>query len=395
MSAIRCPGLINPARRLTDDRMCFFQCLMRLGVIAWTSLILLLAPGVAQALLPAANTGNLYVSMWISNEIAVFKPDGSAMGRFTVEGLRGPRGIAFNPNNGEIWVAAEFSNAVYVFDAEHRLLRTVTHPDFDEPVGVTFITSTAAGSSELEVVISNSNGNELMVFSPAGQLLRRFTDETLNDPNCSAVMSDGTLFVANRLGGSTGASGSVARFNADDQFQFDFTADGIGSLMAVARNPRQADMDEDDTLWISSGGGSLGIHEFDQSGNLLQSVLPADIDDARPIVPQGLSVDEAGQLYVVSFTGEVLVFDSDTLFLRRFDTGTGTPRSSAFAICPMNCSDEGAGGTPLSSSSGSGWAGWILITLLAGFGAHRRAIQTVVSHPVSFAEKRQHSDVIG
>jgi len=56
------------------------------------SLLILTVPNAAMALLPFQNTGNLYVSMWTSDEIAVFSPDGTPLERFTADGLDGPRG---------------------------------------------------------------------------------------------------------------------------------------------------------------------------------------------------------------------------------------------------------------------------------------------------------------
>jgi DNA-binding beta-propeller fold protein YncE len=308
----------------TNKALSYVQVLAAVGLLSFS--------GGASALLPFAKTGNLYVSMWTSDEIAVFTPDGTPVERFTASGLDGPRGIAFNPANGEIWIAGEFSNAIYIFDHQHQFLRTLEHEDFNEPVGVTFRTVDADAADAL-VYISNSNGNEIMVFNQAGELQRRFSGPDLSDPNCSAFMADGSLFVSNRLGGSGGVVGSVSSFDAQESFLFDFTTTGIASLMAVARDPNMSEMNEDDTLWVTSGGGDTGIYEFDQSGNLLNTLLPADIGDGRSITPQGIAFDSNGDFYVVSFLNEVLKFDSDGNFISRFPTGDGTSRSTAFQGC--------------------------------------------------------------
>lgn len=304
------------------------------GFVFWfVSLCIHVFPGHAAALLPFENTGNLYVSMWSSDDIAVFTPDGAPQVRFSADGLDGPRGIAFNPANGDIWVASEFGNAIFIFDSEHRFLRTLDHPDFDEPVGVTFESEPGVAASDQSVYVSNSNGNEIMVFDQSGNLQRRFSGTALLDPNCSAFMPDGTLFVANRLGGTFGTSGAVSVFDNSDTFTFDFTTDGIASLMAVARDPNSLSIDSDDSLWITSGAGDNGIYQFDSSGNLLTSLVPADIGDGRSIIPQGIAFDGDGSFYVVSFLGEVLKFDRDGNFLTRFPTGEGTSRSTAFQGC--------------------------------------------------------------
>lgn len=301
------------------------------------TLTLLMLSGTASALLPFERTGNLYVSMWSANEIAVFTPEGTPVERFSAGGLQGPRGIAFNPANGEIWIAGEFSNAIHIFDHQHQLLRTLEHEDFDEPVGVTF---SGPGQTEQLVYISNSNGNEIMVFDSSGELQRRFTGPDLLDPNCSALWPDGSLLVANRLGGSNGAIGAVSRFDSADRFLNDFTTTGIASLMAVARDPKSTAMTEDDTLWVTSGAGDTGIYEFDLDGNVLNTLLPAAIGDGRNIVPQGIAFDGNGDFYVVSFLNEVLKFDANGEFLTRFSTGSGTSRSTAFQGCRADISER-------------------------------------------------------
>ncbi len=339
--------------------------------------VLFSVTGTAKALLPFSSTGNLYVSMWTADEIAVFTPDGTPVERFSADGLDGPRGIAFNPVNGEIWVAGEFSNAIYIFDHKHQFLRTLEHPDFNEPVGITFATEDDVAAENQHVYISNSNQNELMVFEQQGELLRRFTEPSMRDPNCSAFMEDGSLFVANRLGGSMGSVGAVTKFDSNNDLSFDFTTGGIQSLMAVARDPNSMPSDIDDTIWVTSGGGDSGIYEFDQSGNLLKSLLPADIDDGRAVVPQGIALDDNGDIFVISYHNEVIKFDTDGNFLMRFPTGDGVSRSTAFQACqtgtgsdtciPLGVDMVGTGneGSDVSLNSGGGGGSTYLLSLLS------------------------------
>ncbi|MFK7862086.1 MAG: hypothetical protein AB8B64_24985 [Granulosicoccus sp.] len=344
---------------------------------------LILFSGQAFALLPAQKTGNLYVSMWATDDIAVFTPDGLLIDRFTTDGLDGPRGIAFNPANGEIWVAGEFSNAIHVFDHTHQFLRKIDHPDFDEPVGITFAMAEGVGNVDPLIFISNSNRNEIMVFDQTGTMQRRFTNDLLKDPNCTAFLADGSLLVANRLGGSTGSSGSVSKFDGGENFSFDFTAEGISSLMAVALDPNATSDRSDDTVWVTSGAGDNGIYEFDQSGNILTTMLPDDIDDGRPIVPQGIAFDDSGDFVVISNLNEVIKFDGDGNFLMRFPTGEGTARSTAYQSCQPdesggnNCLPLGVtqialdSNTETAGSSGSGRIHLSLLSILVLLAARR------------------------
>jgi len=252
----------------------------------------------------------------------------------------------FNPANGEIWIAGEFSNAIYIFNHQHQFIRTLEHPEFNEPVGISFKNTTGAALIDQSVYVSNSNGNEIMVFSQNGDLQKQFTGLALQDPNCSAFMQDDSLFVANRLGGTMGRSGAVSKFDLNDDYLFDFTTSGIASLMALARDPNAMSSGIDDTLWATSGGGDTGIYEFDQNGNLLTTLLPTDIDDGSAIIPQGIAFDGNGDFIVVSYLNEVIKFDSDGNYLMRFPTGSGTARSTAFQGCRTDV-DTSQGCVPL------------------------------------------------
>lgn len=313
----------------------------------------LLAAGPASALLPFKNDGNLYVAMWTANKYNIFTKDGELRGSITAPGLDGPRGVAFNPHNGDIWVAGEHSNTYHIFDRWHRLKKTITHPDFLEPLAATFQMRPGVKDEDQEVYISNSGnaaidlnkGNNIMVFDQAGNFLRSFTRDGLVDPNCTATFPDGSLYVSNRLGSVNddgvvdGILGRIDKFDANDNFLFSFTTPGIFSLMAVARDPNGPGR-HDDTIWVTSGGGDRGIYEFDQNGNLLKSILPADLEalgvpNAR-VVPQGIAFDDEGNMSVASNGNLVLQFDGDGNLRNWYETGDGTARSIGFQYLPKN-----------------------------------------------------------
>ena len=309
--------------------------------------------GNAVAQLPFENDGNLYVAMYNSDTYNIFTKGGELVGTLTTPGLNGPRGLAFNPANGDIWVTGEFSNTVYVFDNEHRLRWTLTHPEFNQPVGVSFKMTQGVNAEDQEVYISNSGtgagstGNNIMVFDQQGNFLRSFTRNGLVDPNCTAFFPDGSFFVSNRLGrvngngASDGILGRVDKFDANDEFLFSFNAPGMASVMAVARDPNGPGA-LDDTVWVTSGGGARGIYEFDQAGNLLQTILPAELPSvgvpATSMVPQGIAFDDNGNMTVVSWTGGVYQFDGDGNFQNAYDPDPairsvpGKSRSMAFAF---------------------------------------------------------------
>ena len=305
------------------------------------------------AQLPFENDGNLYVAMYNSDAYNIFTKSGEPVGTLATPGLNGPRGLGFNPANGDIWVTGELSNTVYVFDDEHRLLRSLTHPDFNQPVGVSFKMTQGVNAEDQEVYISNSGtgagstGNNIMVFDQQGNFLRSFTRNGLVDPNCTAFFPDGSFYVSNRLGsvndngGSDGILGRVDKFDANDEFLFSFNAPGMASVMAVARDPNGPG-DMDDTVWVTSGGGVRGIYEFDQNGNLLKTILPAELPNfgvsGTSMVPQGIAFDDNGNMTVVSWTGGVYQFDGNGNLQNSYDpdptipSAPGKSRSMAFAF---------------------------------------------------------------
>ena len=317
----------------------------------FTLSLLLLLSSSAFALLPYANTGNLYISMWTSDEIAVYSVTGEELERFSTPGLDGPRGVAFDPTNGDIWVAGEHSNAIYIFDSTHTFIKSIEHPDFNEPVSITFSGYTPDNNTELEVLISNSNAQSIMVFSHAGEFKRAFTDTLFNDPNCSALMADGSLYIANRLGGSSGR-GALDKFGNDETLLFSTYEAGMASLMAVARD-RNGDGNDDDTLWVTSGAGDRAIYEYDQNGNLLKTITSADINGGDAITPQGIAFDDNGDFYVVSYGSAVYKFNGNGDYLTKFPVGAGTARSIALRACQGSNSTAGCEPLGLAAAASS------------------------------------------
>ena len=335
-------GPMNIQQMIIRSLLCVL-CLLGLTPLA----------GNVLAELPFENDGDLYVAMYNSDAYNIFTKGGELVGTLTTPGLNGPRGLAFNPVNGDIWVTGEFSNTVYVFDSAHNLRWTLTHPEFNQPVGVSFKMTQGVNAEDQEVYISNSGtgagstGNNIMVFDQQGNFLRSFTRSGLVDPNCTAFFPDGSFYVSNRLGRvndngvSDGFFGRVDKFDANDEFLFSFNAPGMSSVMAVARDPNGPGA-LDDTVWVTSGGGARGIYEFDQAGNLLKTILPADLPNfgvpGASIVPQGIAFDDNGNMTVISWTGGVYQFDGAGNLQNSYDpdptipSRAGKSRSMAFAF---------------------------------------------------------------
>ncbi|MEM9410804.1 MAG: hypothetical protein AAGA30_06800, partial [Planctomycetota bacterium] len=239
----------------------------------------------------------------------------------------------------------------YIFDRNRQFQWSFTDPDFSQPVGVSFKMTPGTPAEDQEVYISNSGsgacsiGNNILVFDKLGNFIRSFTRNGLVDPNCTAFFPDGSFYVSNRLGtvddagNSDGIFGRVDKFDQNDNFLFSFNVPGMGSVMAVARDPNGPG-DLDDTVWVTSGSGARGIYEFGQDGTLLTTILPSQLDDfgvpGSDMVPQGIAFDDNGNMTVVSWVGDVYQFDGDGQLLNSYDadpsipTAAGKSRSMAF-----------------------------------------------------------------
>ena len=78
-------------------------------------LFILSGIGTAQTLLPPLRTGKFYVSSYSADSIAVYDSSGKYIHSFSAEGLDGPRGIVFAPNN-KVYIASQLTDEIYIFE---------------------------------------------------------------------------------------------------------------------------------------------------------------------------------------------------------------------------------------------------------------------------------------
>jgi len=97
--------------------------------------------GTAQTLLPPARTGNFFVSSYNADSVAVYDSSGNYLHHFGAEGLNGPRGVVFAPNN-KVYIASQLSDEIYVFDRNEQYLTQFSDEELDGPTGMAVIDST-------------------------------------------------------------------------------------------------------------------------------------------------------------------------------------------------------------------------------------------------------------
>lgn len=79
------------------------------------------------AILPPEQTGNFNVGDFLNHRMVVYDSAGNYMHDFTAPGLSGPRGIVIRAD-GTTYVASQFTDEVFVFDAQGRFQTKFTVP---------------------------------------------------------------------------------------------------------------------------------------------------------------------------------------------------------------------------------------------------------------------------
>jgi len=261
--------------------------------------------------LPPEHTGARLTSAFDVDRIIVHARDGSALFSFTHADLDGPRGIAFGAD-GRLYVGCENSSRVLVFDAAFAyqtqfgssLLRGATGLAFG-PDGNLYVGSAADDA----VVVFTPDGAHVTTLRPAG----------LDSPNCPAFDAEGNLYVASMLTDTVlvlDPAGAPIRTLSDPD---------LDSPMSVAFDAAGAKV-------FVSGGLSDKVVVFDRGTGAKIGVL------ADPLVPtpQGVAVDDLGQVHVSSFvSGCIVVFDPTTGTVVRCDRIPTAPVLRSMALEPL------------------------------------------------------------
>ncbi len=285
---------------------------MKFGSVCGVVVLLLGTSAPAVALLPPTQTGDLYVTNFSGNNIAVYDSAGVYQRTLLPAGLTQPRGIAFAPD-GRFFVASQQGNQVFVFDENEvhtgAFAPTAPDPALNGPTGL------AISNDGSLLYVSSFNNDSVFVFDLDGNYLRDFGHADLNGPNCVAFDSTGNFYISSAL------NANVLKFDANEQHIVTFTSLGAISPMSIARNTS-------DELYVS-GGGSSNIVKFDTNGNVLDVITHPDLP-----ATQGIAFDDAGHFFSSSFSQpNILEFDENDDYVRTITdpTNLSVPRSLAFA----------------------------------------------------------------
>ncbi|CAH1245727.1 TRIM3 [Branchiostoma lanceolatum] len=113
---------------------------------------------------------------WVADHVVQYSRTGSVLGGFTLNKTQSYRGIAFDARRGNILLSAsrEEQSCVLVTNPNGTVVHTLTHPDMNEPYGVTV---DQAGRS----FVSDVSADTVFVFNRYGNFLYNFGSYGVED----------------------------------------------------------------------------------------------------------------------------------------------------------------------------------------------------------------------
>lgn len=269
----------------------------------------------AAPLLPPPITGNLYVSSYGTGEVYCYSPDGRFRFSFGHEDLKGTRGLAFGrseedsgegEHGPELYVSAEITDRVLVFDPEGNYRRQFSGGGLDGPTSLAF-------GPQGKLYVSSFETHEILVFA-GDEYESKFAADGLRGPNCIAFSASGQIFVASQL------TNRIYQFAADGTFIRHFEDRGLRSPMGIAIYGTE--------IFIT-GGASHTVSVFDLDGTLVRHVDTSDSISG----PQGIAFDDQGDFAISSFySGKVALYarSSSTPEFYFEESGVKVARSLAY-----------------------------------------------------------------
>jgi sugar lactone lactonase YvrE len=230
--------------------------------------------------------------------------------------LRRPRGAAFDPLDGAIYVANTGAHRIEVFSRTGRPLNWFVHrvagPDGalvdGEPCALAF---DRAG----RLLVADNAASYVDVLDRRGRPLRRL-DLHGGRPSALAVGADGTIYAA-----SSGEGSRIHRFGADYAPAGSWGEPGAGpghlhSVTALASLP-------DSTLAVACARTELGVQIFTGDGAYLRGFTTHEMGPGNVSLPSGMVGSPDGRIWVCDeIRQSVQVFDRDGNFITQA-TGEG------------------------------------------------------------------------
>ena len=137
--------------------------------------------------------GNIAVSLYSSNCVAVYRPNGEFVKEFGSDRLNGPSGLAVN-NKGQLFVVEWSAHRVSVY-SENGEFQYSFGSEGSQPGEFMYPEQICIGQDDL-LYVSDRGNNHIQVFQQNGCFVRQFGNGDLNKPTGLALTKDGHIVVA-------------------------------------------------------------------------------------------------------------------------------------------------------------------------------------------------------
>jgi sugar lactone lactonase YvrE len=228
---------------------------------------------------------NLYVADTGGKRVCKFGKDGGFVaawgaGEAGADGtLEAPIDLAIGPG-GNLHVLDKGTGFITAFNRDGQFQSKFTGAGFYNPFGI--------GADASGIVVCDTGKKRVLRFDPSGQVLKEIArpDITeLQEPVDVLLQPDGGLVVVD------GGLGHLMRFSAEGKLESSFDALGQGP----ARVARMAD-----GTYLLSNPNRGRLHRWSATGELVAVYGGVAVpEESRLVLPTGLAVDAAGDVYVV------------------------------------------------------------------------------------------------
>jgi len=241
------------------------------------------------------HAGNLYVADCDANTIRMLRPVGPDWVVTTLAGLPGTNGAADGTNSdarfyNPIGVAVDAKGVLYVTDALNREIRMVT------PIGSNWVVSTLAGGGFYDGGSQDGTNSSATFWFPEGIVVDSAGNLFVTDYESQTVRRItpiGTNWVVTTLAGAPGQYGTANGTNSDARFYYpaSITMDNAGNLLVAGMHDHMIrKVTPVGTNWVVTTLAGVANNGGTTDGTN---------DTARFLLPTGVTVDRAGNVFVV------------------------------------------------------------------------------------------------
>ena len=253
----------------------------------------------------ASSAGKIYVVDGGNHQVAIFDTSGNRIGTLGDRGkeegqFESPVGIAVN-RKGDVYIADKDNNRLQMFSDDGRFRRAMPLEEEGEEVVPVDVAVSADGK---ELFVTANNSHRVVVFDAKGKYLRGWGGEGEEDgqfryPATIALDVSGNVLVVDVL------NARVQKFSPEGTFIASFG--GVGGKPGTFFRPKGIAVDEAGSAYISDS--FLGtIQVFDSDGEL-QHIVGEGSEVKVLDTPVGMTVN-GSRLYVVQMrAGNVVALE--------------------------------------------------------------------------------------